>query len=100
MAAQQRLHHDRTIDWTELAHCSWQLGMPATRQPLVQGADEGVISVSVGSRIAEVEEKLILATLRQCDTKEKAAQLLGISSNDLWNLPARFIWRRTRAGYS
>jgi DNA-binding NtrC family response regulator len=39
----------------------------------------------VGNTIADVEEKLILATLRQCDTKEKAAQLLGISLKTLYN---------------
>ena len=44
-----------------------------------------MIRVSVGNKIADVEEKLIIATLRQCETKEKAAQLLGISLKTLYN---------------
>jgi DNA-binding NtrC family response regulator len=72
-------------DWIESGALPLQLGKPATLQPLMQTSDEAVISVYVGSKIAEVEEKLILATLRQCDTKEKAAQLLGISLKTLYN---------------
>jgi DNA-binding NtrC family response regulator len=51
----------------------------------MQAEDETVIRVSVGNKIADVEEKLIIATLRQCETKEKAAQLLGISLKTLYN---------------
>jgi two-component system response regulator AtoC len=42
--------------------------------------------VRVGSRIADVERRLILSTLEQCGcTKEKAAEMLGISLKTLYN---------------
>jgi two-component system response regulator AtoC len=72
-------------DWIEPGALPLQLGKPAVLPPMMQSGDDNVISFSVGSKIAEVEEKLILATLRQCDTKEKAAQLLGISLKTLYN---------------
>lgn len=43
-------------------------------------------TVRVGSSVAEVERSLILATLEQCHgTKEKAAEMLGISLKTLYN---------------
>jgi DNA-binding NtrC family response regulator len=71
--------------WIEPGALPLQLGKPVAAEPLLQAEDETVIRVSVGNKIADVEEKLILATLRQCDTKEKAAQLLGISLKTLYN---------------
>jgi DNA-binding NtrC family response regulator len=45
-----------------------------------------VFQVRVGSTITEVERQLILATLEQCNgTKEKAAEMLGISLKTLYN---------------
>jgi DNA-binding NtrC family response regulator len=42
--------------------------------------------VRVGSKVADVERRLILATLEQCGgTKEKAATMLGISLKTLYN---------------
>jgi two-component system, NtrC family, response regulator AtoC len=42
--------------------------------------------VRVGSKIAEMERSLILATLEQCSgTKEEAASMLGISLKTLYN---------------
>jgi DNA-binding NtrC family response regulator len=42
--------------------------------------------VRVGSKVADVERRLILATLEQCGgTKEKAASMLGISLKTLYN---------------
>lgn len=42
--------------------------------------------VRAGSRVADVERQLILATLEQCGgTKEKAAAMLGISLKTLYN---------------
>jgi DNA-binding NtrC family response regulator len=42
--------------------------------------------VRVGSKIADVERSLILATLEQCSgTKEEAAGMLGISLKTLYN---------------
>ena len=44
------------------------------------------LQVRVGSTVAEVERRLMLATLEQCGgTKEKAAQMLGISLKTLYN---------------
>ncbi len=44
------------------------------------------LQVRVGSTVAEMERCLMLATLKQCGgTKEKAAQMLGISLKTLYN---------------
>jgi two-component system response regulator AtoC len=44
------------------------------------------LSVAVGATIADVERRLIFATLDQCGgTKEKAAEMLGISLKTLYN---------------
>ena len=44
------------------------------------------LQVRVGSKVADVEKRLILATLEQCGgTKEKAAEMLGISLKTLYN---------------
>src|SRR5437773_423767 len=43
-------------------------------------ADASVMTVKIGTPIADVERELILATLRQCDgNKARAAELLGVS---------------------
>jgi DNA-binding NtrC family response regulator len=45
-----------------------------------------VLSVRVGSSIAEVEKRLIMATLERCrGAKEKAADILGVSLKTLYN---------------
>ena len=44
------------------------------------------LGLAVGATIADVEKRLILATLDQCGgTKEKAAEMLGISLKTLYN---------------
>ena len=44
------------------------------------------LQVRVGSTVAEMERRLMLATLEQCGgTKERAAQMLGISLKTLYN---------------
>lgn len=50
-------------------------------------ADSGpYLSVRVGTRIEDVERRLIMATLQQCsETKEQAAEILGISLKTLYN---------------
>jgi two-component system, NtrC family, response regulator AtoC len=52
-----------------------------------QKPDSGpYLNVAVGATIADVEKRLILATLDQCGgTKEKAAEMLGISLKTLYN---------------
>jgi DNA-binding NtrC family response regulator len=83
--------------WIEPAALPLQLGKPAVQQAVAAAPmdDETTIRVSVGNKIADVEEKLILATLRQCDTKEKAAQLLGISLKTLYNRLRAYSERET-----
>jgi two-component system response regulator AtoC len=44
------------------------------------------LQVKVGTSIADVERRLIMATLEQCDgDKKKAAQILGVSVKTLYN---------------
>jgi DNA-binding NtrC family response regulator len=59
--------------------------------PLPEG---NAIRVSIGSTLAEVEERLILATVQECDTKEQAAQMLGISVKTLYNRLRAYASRR------
>ncbi|MGE0594606.1 MAG: sigma-54-dependent transcriptional regulator [Vicinamibacterales bacterium] len=49
--------------------------------------DDGkVLRVCVGTSLAEVERRMIMATLRQCEgNKTRAAELLGISLKTLYN---------------
>ncbi|MDQ3260213.1 MAG: sigma-54 dependent transcriptional regulator [Pseudomonadota bacterium] len=67
---------DETIDSRDLPQ---DLGPPKQ--------DTGpYLSVAVGATIADVERRLIFATLDQCGgTKEKAAEMLGISLKTLYN---------------
>jgi len=52
----------------------------------VKQATGPVFQVRVGSKVADVEKRLIMATLEQCSgTKEKAAEMLGISLKTLYN---------------
>jgi DNA-binding NtrC family response regulator len=57
-------------------------------EPSVEAKNEtgGVLTVRVGSTIAEVERRLILATLREYqEDKPKSASVLGISLKTLYN---------------
>jgi len=55
------------------------------------------LQVRVGSTVAEVERRLMLATLEQCGgTKEKAAQMLGISLKTLYNRLREYESERER----
>jgi DNA-binding NtrC family response regulator len=56
------------------------------RAPVSRWGDDSAIRVAVGTPLADVERRLIVATLRQCDGhKRKAAELLGISLKTLYN---------------
>ena len=58
-----------------------------------------VFQVRVGSTITEVERQLILATLEQCNgTKEKAAEMLGISLKTLYNRLREYESEDTASG--
>ncbi len=60
--------------------------LPAELGKLADPPAGPYLTVPVGSLIADVERKLILATLRQCGgAKEKTAELLGISLKTLYN---------------
>jgi DNA-binding NtrC family response regulator len=51
-----------------------------------QSDEVGVVTVKIGTPIADVERDLIMATLRHCDgNKAKAAELLGVSLKTLYN---------------
>jgi two-component system response regulator AtoC len=57
------------------------------------------LQVRVGSTVAEVERRLMLATLEQCGgTKEKAAQMLGISLKTLYNRLREYESQRESSG--
>ena len=50
------------------------------------GGTDGLVSVAVGSTIADMERALILATLEHCGgAKERSAEILGISLKTLYN---------------
>jgi len=47
---------------------------------------EQVLQVAIGTPLADIEQQVILATLRQCDgNKSRAAEVLGISVKTLYN---------------
>jgi DNA-binding NtrC family response regulator len=61
------------------------LGAPRAVQPLPED-DADVLTIKIGTPIAEVERRLILATLRSCDgNKTKTAEMLGMSLKTLYN---------------
>ncbi len=52
---------------------------------LQQDGHAGYIRIPLGTKLAEVEERLILTTLQECTTREEAAKKLGISIKTLYN---------------
>jgi DNA-binding NtrC family response regulator len=56
----------------------------ARTAPEATGSDTA-FTVAVGSTIADVERRLIMATLRECNNKPRAADILGISLKTLYN---------------
>jgi len=48
------------------------------------GADNS-IRVRMGESLAEVEQRMILHTVRNCRTREEAARMLGVSAKTLYN---------------
>jgi DNA-binding NtrC family response regulator len=55
-------------------------------EPLQPTDRADLLTVKLGTPIAEVERRLIMATLRYCDgNKAKAAELLGVSLKTLYN---------------
>jgi two-component system response regulator AtoC len=77
---------DEVID----VHCLPKelLGAPAAQPSLgVIKTNTGTsLNISVGTKIADAEKRLILATLEHCkNSKEKTAEMLGISLKTLYN---------------
>ncbi len=52
---------------------------------LHQDGQSRYIRIPLGTKLAEVEERLILTTLQECTTREEAAKRLGISIKTLYN---------------
>ncbi|MEP7206633.1 MAG: sigma-54 dependent transcriptional regulator [Casimicrobiaceae bacterium] len=50
-----------------------------------QDGHSGFIRIPLGTKLAAVEERLILTTLQECATREEAARKLGISIKTLYN---------------
>jgi len=58
----------------------------ASPNDLVDEDEHEFVTLKVGTPIAEAERRLIMATLRYCDSnKAKAAELLGVSLKTLYN---------------
>ncbi|HYD50658.1 MAG TPA: sigma-54 dependent transcriptional regulator [Terriglobales bacterium] len=61
---------------------------PPTLEPTPDGT---ALQVRVGSTVAEVEQRLIVATLEHCGgNKQKTAELLGVSLKTLYNRLAQY----------
>jgi DNA-binding NtrC family response regulator len=52
---------------------------------LATGNPDSAISVRFGDSLSDVEQRLILYTVRNCRTQDEAARLLGISTKTLYN---------------
>ena len=59
---------------------------PAASVDALQPVAPGELRIAIGTRLADVEREVILATLAQCNhQKERTAALLGISMKTLYN---------------
>ena len=77
---------DTTIDLADLP--------PQITSPCPPAVGDA-LTVSVGSTLAEMEEKLISATLKHCrGNREKAAKMLGVSTKTLYNRLRTYRQRR------
>jgi two-component system, NtrC family, response regulator AtoC len=73
---------DQEVDAT----CLPTLTNIADVAPRSNGADGQVLQVRVGTSVADVEKRLIFATLEQVSgNKQKAAEILGVSLKTLYN---------------
>ncbi|MGH7788082.1 MAG: sigma-54-dependent transcriptional regulator [Candidatus Binatia bacterium] len=63
------------------------------------GQSRTTLQVAVGSSVADVEQRLILATLEQCKgNKQKASEILGVSLKTLYNRLNEYRGRSTPSG--
>jgi DNA-binding NtrC family response regulator len=59
---------------------------PATDAPSAPAPADGLLRIALGTRLADVERQVILATYAHCDRhKERTAATLGISMKTLYN---------------
>jgi DNA-binding NtrC family response regulator len=58
--------------------------------PNPPGGEQGSIRIQVGESLADVEQRLIVQTLRSCRTKDEAARMLGVSTKTLYNKLRRY----------
>ena len=73
------------------------LSFDAVWTPPTAADDGATVTVRVGTSIAEMERKLIFATLEYCGgRREQAAELLGVSPKSLYNRLR--VYERERGG--
>jgi DNA-binding NtrC family response regulator len=74
-------------------------GLPRDAQPTIAGGIGMPINIRLGESLAEVEQRHILHTVRNCRTQDEAARMLGVSTKTLYNkLRLYESWRRSGAG--
>jgi len=61
---------------------------------VVDDDPDSAIQVRLGDSLSEVEERLILHTVRHCRTQEEAARILGVSTKTLYNKLRQYQSRR------
>ncbi len=70
-------------------------GLPREAQPTIAGGIGMPLNIRLGESLAEVEQRHILHTVRNCRTQDEAARMLGVSTKTLYNkLRLYESWRR------
>ena len=70
-------------------------GLPREAQPTISGGIGMPLNIRLGESLAEVEQRHILHTVRNCRTQDEAARMLGVSTKTLYNkLRLYESWRR------
>ena len=74
-------------------------GLPRDAQPTIAGGIGVPLNIRLGESLAEVEQRHILHTVRNCRTQDEAARMLGVSTKTLYNkLRLYESWRRNGNG--
>jgi len=70
-------------------------GLPREAEPTIAGGSGTPLDIRLGESLAEVEQRHILHTVRNCRTQDEAARMLGVSTKTLYNkLRLYESWRR------